>query len=65
MEKESKDTKEITNIEDIIETHKRAIKLVPVNWKGKELKILIYYSMNIATAYEKVLRKSYYCIIKN
>lgn len=58
MEKESKDTKKITNVENIIEAHKRAIRLVPVNWKGRELKIPIYYSMNAANTYEKAFEKT-------
>jgi len=37
--KDIKDIKKITNDEDIIEVHKRVIKLVPVNWKDRELKV--------------------------
>ena len=58
VKKESRDVKKITNVEDIIEAHKRAIKLVPVNWKGRELKIPVYYSMNAAIAYEKAFEET-------
>lgn len=58
MDKESRDIKKITNVEDIIEVHKRAIRLVPVNWKGREFKIPVYYSMNAAIAYEKAFEKT-------
>ena len=56
--KESRDIKKTTNVEDIIEAHKRAIKLVPVNWKGRELKIPIYYSMNAEIDYEKAFAET-------
>ncbi|GFN35657.1 hypothetical protein [Tepidimicrobium xylanilyticum] len=58
MKKEPKDIKEITNFGDIIDAHKRVIKLVPVNWKGRELKIPVYYSMNAAITYEKAFEKT-------
>ena len=58
VKKESRDVKKITNVENIIEAHKRAIKLVPVNWKGRELKIPVYYSMNAAIAYEKAFEET-------
>lgn len=58
VKKEYRDVKKITNVEDIIEAHKRAIRLVHVNWKGKELKIPVYYSMNAAIAYEKAFEET-------
>lgn len=58
MKKEPKDIKEKTNLGDITEVHKRAIKLVPVNWQGRELKIPVYYSMNAAITYEKAFEET-------
>ncbi|MGB4130719.1 MAG: hypothetical protein WBK45_02090 [Tepidanaerobacteraceae bacterium] len=59
MKKEPKDMKEITNLGDITEAYKRAIKLVSVNWQGRELlKIPVYYSMNAAITYEKAFEKT-------
>ena len=40
VKKEPKDIKEKTNLGNITEAYKRAIKLVPVNWKDRELKYL-------------------------
>lgn len=58
VKKEPKDIKEITNLGDITEAYKRAIKLVPVNWQGRELKIPVYYSMNAAITYEKAIEET-------
>lgn len=56
VKKEPKDMKEITNLGDITEAYKRAIKLVSVNWQGRELKIPVYYSMNASSTYEKAFK---------
>lgn len=58
VKKEPKDIKEITNFGDIIDAHKRVIKLVPVNWKDRELKIPVYYSMDAASTYEKAFEET-------
>ncbi|MEN2775223.1 hypothetical protein ABCY62_09275 [Acetivibrio clariflavus] len=58
MKKEPKDIKEITNLGDITEAYKRAIKLVPVNWQDRELKIPVYYSMDAASTYEKAFEET-------
>lgn len=58
VKKESKDIKEITNLGHITEAYKRAIKLVPVNWQGRELEIPVYYSMDAASAYEKAFKET-------
>ena len=58
VKKEPKDMKEITNLGDITEAYKRAIKLVPVNWQDRELKIPVYYSMNAAITYEKAIEET-------
>ena len=58
VKKEPKDIKEITNFGDIIDAHKRVIKLVPVNWKGRELKIPVYYSMSTFGNSESLLHLS-------
>ncbi|MBZ4664622.1 MAG: hypothetical protein JG776_2346 [Caloramator sp.] len=58
MEKELKETKRINSTEDIIEAHKKAIKLVPVNWKGREIEIPVYYSMSAAITYEKAFKET-------
>lgn len=58
VKKEPKDMKEITNLGDITEAYKRAIKLVSVNWQGRELKIPVYYSMNAAITYEKAIEET-------
>ena len=56
--KDIKDIKKITNDEDIIEVHKRMIKLVPVNWQDRELEIPVYYSMDAASTYEKAFEET-------
>ena len=57
VKKEPKDMKEITNLGDITEAYKRAIKLVSVNWQGRELlKIPVYYSMDASSTYEKAFK---------
>ena len=57
VKKEPKDMKEITNLGDITEAYKRAIKLVSVNWQGRELlKIPLYYSMDASSTYEKAFK---------
>jgi hypothetical protein len=58
VKKEPRYIKKITNLGDITEAHKRAIKLVPVNWKGRELKIPVYYSMDAAITYEKAFEET-------
>jgi hypothetical protein len=58
VKKEPKDIKEITNLGDITEAYKRAIKLVPVNWQDRELEIPIYYSMDAASTYEKAFEET-------
>ena len=58
MKKEPKDIKEITNLGDITEAYKRAIKLVPVNWQDRELEIPVYYSMDAASTYEKAFEET-------
>ncbi|WP_312700876.1 hypothetical protein [Sedimentibacter sp.] len=58
MKKESENIKRATNVGDIIEVHKRAIKLVTVNWNGRKLKIPVYYSMNASIAYEKAFEET-------
>ena len=58
VKKEPKDIKEITNLGDITEAYKRAIKLVPVNWQDRELKIPVYYSSNAAIAYEEAFEET-------
>ena len=58
VKKESGDIKKIANVEDIIKVHKRAIRLVPVNWNDRVLKIPVYYSMNAAIAYEKAIEET-------
>ena len=57
VKKEPKDMKEITNLGDITEAYKRAIKFVSVNWQGRELlKIPVYYSMDASSTYEKAFK---------
>ena len=58
VKKEPKDIKEITNLGDITEAYKRAIKLVPVNWQDRELEIPVYYSMDAASTYEKAFEET-------
>ena len=58
VKKEPRDIKEITNLGDITEAYKRAIKLVPVNWQDRELEIPVYYSMNAASTYEKAFEET-------
>ena len=58
VKKEPKDIKEKTNLGNITEAYKRAIKLVPVNWQGRELKIPVYYSMDAASTYEKAFEET-------
>lgn len=56
MGEESRDTNKFTNVENIIEAHRRAVKLIPVNLQGREIEIPIYYSMSAAIAYEKAFK---------
>ena len=44
MDKESKDAKKITNAQNIIEAHRKAVKLVSVNLRGQQIQIPISVS---------------------
>lgn len=58
MIEESKDAKKILSTEEIINAHKRAIKLVSVNWKGNLLEIPVFYGFKAAVSYEKAYEET-------
>lgn len=58
MDKESKDAKKITNAQNIIEAHRKAVKLVSVNLRGQQIQIPIFYSMSAAKSYEETLEST-------
>lgn len=58
MDKESKDAKKITNSQNIIEAHRKAVKLVSVNLRGQQIQIPIFYSMSAAKSYEETLEST-------
>jgi len=58
MDKESKDAKKITNAENIIEAHRKAVKLVSVNWNDVQLEVPIFYSLDAAIAYEEAFEET-------
>ncbi|NMB97456.1 MAG: hypothetical protein GYA02_12745 [Clostridiaceae bacterium] len=58
MIEESKDTNKTLSTEEIIKAHKRAIKLVSVNWKGNQLEIPVFYSFKAAITYERAYEET-------
>jgi len=58
MKKETRDINQKTNLDDITKAFKKAIKFVPVNWKGRELEIPVHYGMNAVIAYDQAFKET-------
>ena len=58
MDKESKDAKKITNAQNIIEAHRKAVKLVSVNLRGATNTDSYILYLSATKSYEETLEST-------